>query len=455
MTETEEISFPSKIFVNSPLERMQENLECALGLPSAMVGSCLLGVIAMAAGKGIMVDSFEGRHSRANLFIVVSASSGIGKSDLGKVIFAPLYDIAFKRRQRFQAIERPQILTALRQIEVKLKRLDANAGASNSEIEGLIREQCELESKLREPKTLVEDCTQEALESALECGDGSLGLLSTDARAIMRNLMGRYRKGATEEDVFLKGWSGDSIMVERITRAPLLVKDPCISMCLTVQPDLFQRVVSTQGFLESGFLARVMPVVVDSAPGFLGATRPLDTGAKDAYEGTIRSILEAYKFRENPVCVSLSDDARQRLDAFRVEALCAGNKSPEIAVCARRWAEMAVRVTLCLHLAHYAGKADQYRVDSYFAAKAIEVVRWFAVQQREVFEGVIEKERQEKLLRLLDLVLGSEDVTVRTAAKRLGCKSLEIRRFVEATPELAIEKVGTGGRPSELIVESK
>jgi len=457
MMDKEDIPFPPKIFVNSPLERMQENLESALGLPPQMVGACLLGVISMAAGKGIQVESFEGRRSRPNLYVIVSASSGIGKSDLGKVIFAPLYAMASERMQRFHAYERPKVQAKLRQIEAKLKRMDASADQSITGIEELVKEQSKLERKLREPKTLVEDCTQEALEAALEFGDGSLGLLSSDARSVMRNLMGRYRKGATGEDVFLKGWSEDPILVERITRAPLFVEAPCISMCLIVQPDLFSRMVSTQGFLESGFLARVLPAVVDSPPGFLRVSGKLEMGVKDEYEEWIRAILETYRFRTDPACLQFTADARRRLDTFRFEALRDGYLYPGIAVCTRRWAEMAVRVALCLHLAHHGQNAYQHPVGDYFAMKAIEVVRWFAAQQREVFEGSVEQSRREKLLRLMDLVLekGSEGVTVRMASKRLGCKSVEVRHLVEGAEGLFIKEVETGGRPSELIVETQ
>ncbi len=452
MSEAPEKPYPSWVFVDSPIAELQRNLEQALGLPSELVCSSLLSAVSIAAGKGIEVESFEGRYCRPNLYVVVGAPSGIGKSELGKRVFTPLYDEASKLRRAFLFNERPKLKAQICRIESQLRKLDGSDASTQGEYEKLSKDRCEIEAKLCEPKYLVEDCTQEALEAALE-RDGTLGVASTDARAVFKNLMGRYRKGATEEDVFIKGWSGDHILVDRISRPPLWVEDPCLSMCLMVQPDLFRQVFSNEGFLESGFLPRILPVAVETTPKTFEDRGVVDEALVKHYEQHLTGIFSTFRMNSGTVRVSLERGARRRLDAFRVEALEEEELYPDLAVCIRRWAEYAVRIALCLHVANHGRLARQHPVTEYFAMASIELVRWFGIHQRNLLLASIEAKKEAMAFQLGNLVGNSSGMrlTVRMAAKRLGCSAEKIREIVSGLEILTIEKVGTGGRPSDVV----
>lgn len=452
MSEVPQGPFPSEIFANSPITAMQDNLERSLGLPPQLVGSCLLSAVSMAAGKGIEVESFEGRTCRPNLYVVAGVQSGLGKSELGKRVFASLYEEALKRRRVFLFDERPKIKAQLCQIEAQLKKVDAGNGDSLSAYEQLSKKRCELEAKLREPKFIVEDSTQEALEAALEV-DGTLAVVSTDARPVFKNLMGRYRQGATEEDALIKGWTGDRILVDRISRAPLWVDDPCLSMCLMVQPDLFSKVFLNEGFLESGFLPRILPVSVQSIPRVFDERVPFDEEINRSYAQRLVEIFQSFRFRSEPARITLDEGARNRLQAFRRESVSDEDLYPDLAVCIRRWAELAVRISLCLHVAYHGQRASEHSVIEYFAWKAIELVRWFGEHQRDLLLSGIESKKEGQLNQLRNIVMEKADkkITVRMAAKRIGCSSEEIRKLIADEKFLVIESVPTGGRPSEVV----
>ncbi|MBL9160491.1 MAG: DUF3987 domain-containing protein [Verrucomicrobiales bacterium] len=451
MNDDIDLPFPSKIFANSPVAQMQENLQRALGLPAEFVASTILSAVSMAAGKGIEVVSTGGRTCRANLYVLVGASSGLGKSEMGKRVFAPHYAVANERLRSFLFDQKPKVSAKLRQAEAQLKRLDGNPNSSIAEFERLSKLQCELQSELEAPQTVVEDCTQEALEKAFSA-DGTVALISTDARSVSKNIFGRYRKGATEEDVFIKAWSGDKIIVMRVSRS-LWIDDPCLAMFLSVQPDLFMEIFSRPGFLVSGFLPRILPVMVESVPGVFGMFGQLDQRVLDNYDQHLRGIFDTYRFRPNPVRVDLEERARFKLEVFKFEAERDGNRFPEISACTRRWVEQAFRVALCLHLAHYGGAAHQHVISEYHVDKAIEVVRWFGVQQQELLSASIQEGKGKLKMKIRDILSCNPtgSLTVRDLSRRVGCSASEIRRLVDEASDLELVKEPTQGRPRESV----
>ena len=452
MNEDIDLPFPSGIFANSPVAQMQENLQRALGLPAEFVAPTILSAVSMAAGKGIEVFSTGGRTCRANLYVLLGAASGLGKSEMGKRVFAPHYAAADERLRSFLYDQRPKVSAKLRQAEAELKRLDANPNSSITEFERLSKRQCELQAQLEPPQTVVEDCTQEALEKALST-DGTVALISTDARNVSKNIVGRrYRKGATEEDVFIKAWSGDKIIVLRMSRS-LWIDDPCLAMFLSVQPDLFVELFAHSGFLVSGFLPRILPVMVESVPGVFGMSGQLDQRVLDNYDRHLRGIFDSYRFRPKPVVVDLEEKARFRLNVFKYEAERDGNRFPEISACTRRWVEQAFRVSLCLHLAHHGGAAHQHIISEYHVYKAIEVVRWFGVQQRELLSASIQEQKGKLKMKIRDILSCNPTggLTVRDLSRRAGCSAAEIWRIVHEASDIEIVMEPTKGCPRKSV----
>ena len=120
MNEDIDLPFPSGIFANSPVAQMKENLQRVLGLPAEFVAPTILSAVSMAAGKGIEVFSTGGRTCRANLYVLLGAASGLGKSEMGKRVFAPHYAVADERLRSFLYDQRPKVSAKLRQVEAQL-----------------------------------------------------------------------------------------------------------------------------------------------------------------------------------------------------------------------------------------------------------------------------------------------------------------------------------------------
>ncbi|HRQ87174.1 MAG TPA: DUF3987 domain-containing protein, partial [Bacteroidia bacterium] len=340
----------------------------------------------------------------------------------------------------------------LRIIEAKLRKAEKAETLSEHEVCKLIQERQTLERKMHGSRAMVEDCTQEALEQVLSQQDGVVALISTDGRKVVKNLLGRHRNGSMEEDIYIKAWSGDPFSVDRITRGGIPpVREPCLSMYLALQPDLFGQIFRPE-LVVSGFAARLLPVRACEGFDVRPSSRQYDPGILSAYSQHLRAAFGHYRACQRPLRFQMSPEARTIMDGFFHEAMARVGADPVLAPLYRRWAEQACRIAVCIQIAFWGREAHARPLHGYFAQKAVELMRWFGQQQRELLEDHADVARSALTGRLLDLVQqrGGE-IPLREAWKKLGCDSSSVRAVVAANERLDLISVPTGGRPSEVI----
>ena len=89
------------------------------------------------------------------------------------------------------------------------------------------------------PRWLVDDATPEALAGLLATY-GRIALLSPEGD-VFDQMAGRYNQTAGPNlGVYLKGHAGDLLKVDRRGRPPEYVERPCLTIGLTVQPEVLQ-----------------------------------------------------------------------------------------------------------------------------------------------------------------------------------------------------------------------
>ena len=72
-------------------------------------------------------------------------------------------------------------------------------------------------------------------------------------------MAGRYNQAAGPNlGVYLKGHAGDLLKVDRRGRPPEYVERPCLTIGLTVQPEVLQGLAGRPGFRGRGLLARFL-----------------------------------------------------------------------------------------------------------------------------------------------------------------------------------------------------
>ena len=297
----------------------------ALQVPEDLVGCLVLGAGAAAAAGRCVVRINTEWAEPLNIFIVVDLPSGERKSPAFRVVMAPLEE---RERELARAAE-SDIATAEAKTGIMEKRLqDVKARAakakSDDDRDKLTVEATELAAKLAavtapvSPRLLADDATPEAVASLLAQQEGRMAVVSTEG-GLFETLAGRYSKGVLNIDVYLKGFSGDTLRVDRKSRPPEYVPNPALTLCLTVQPDVIRGLADKKGFRGRGLLARFLFSVPRSLVGYRETSPPpVPQELRRGWDRVIKSVLkipDSSKDQEH--AIFLSDEATEVFQRFR------------------------------------------------------------------------------------------------------------------------------------------
>lgn len=440
-----------------------------LCVPDALPGLNALALVAAGIGKGLVLDWRPGKaHTPANLFVILSAESGSGKSETFKLLATPFltFERALQEHWRRQVL--PQLQADLRFTEGQLKRLDRKLAKDNLTPEDAERfrgeqqfhlaRKVELESMLHEPQLSIQDATVEKAATVMHANAETIFSTSSDARKLADNLLGRYSKnGLADDGIYLCAFSGDDVKVDRQGREPVRLASPCLTLFWALQPDALEMLLGEDSLQQGGFLARCLIAHTHAEPQPINR-EPLGLAdsVRDAWDGLLRSLLGAYR---QPPCVvpdkeAASDapdvaktfvvaaaaDAREALFTYHDEVVAqrkTGNLE-DVGQYASRWCEQAARLALVLHAGLHGQQAHQYPLSSETATNAVSLVKWFSEQQL----GLLAKGRRARAAeveaQVLDLLeanrerKGQDYVTVRDVQRaRLALTAEQARALLE------------------------
>jgi hypothetical protein len=238
-------------------------------VPALIPATCALVINSAAIGRGVVVKS-NVRRTYANLYAIIGAKSGTGKTVVFDEFMAPLEALQRELLDDFKAEDKPRIEVELKLVQAEVQRLlkfkqskeepDLAEDARRERLGDLLQRQAELEDKLETGFRLwCVDFTSEALGVLLANNHEQIAVLSDEGGLALHNMLGRYTKGVITDDILLcKAKSVNGTTVDRIVREPLILRLPCIALLLLVQPDLLRMAFSNERLLIGGFLARCL-----------------------------------------------------------------------------------------------------------------------------------------------------------------------------------------------------
>jgi hypothetical protein len=92
-------------------------------------------------------------------------------------------------------------------------------------------------------------------------------------------------------DAVLKGYDGGAIRVDRISRDPIYIERPALTLLMTPQPVILDRFAEIPEFRGRGFLARCCFVLPASLVGSrMYKNRPIDSAVRRRYAGIVKDI---------------------------------------------------------------------------------------------------------------------------------------------------------------------
>lgn len=141
-------------------------------------------------------------------------------------------------------------------------------------------------------RLLVDDVTPEQLATLLAANRGRIALMSPEG-GVFDMMAGRYSGGIPNLDVYLKGHAGDTIRIDRKDKEGEIIVNPCLSVALTIQPEILKAMALQPGFRGRGLLARFLYSYPTSLLGHRKiGTKPVNLETRDHFYKLVKGLLE-------------------------------------------------------------------------------------------------------------------------------------------------------------------
>ena len=294
------------------IRKYVEELSVATQTPIDMAASSALAILAVCCQNKYKIKGKQDWYEPLNLYSVIIAEPSERKSAIISAMVKPLLEYEKKynfensklielSRSEKKALERQRMI-----IETNLSK----GKCEKKELEEIIDKINDFEEK-HPLKLYVDDITTEKLNQVLYENKGKASIISSEG-GIFDILAGMYSKNVNM-DVFLKGYSGDSIRVDRMGRDSTIINDPRLSILLTVQPSVLKGLIKNEIYRGRGLTARFMYTYPTSKVGDrVYRTKPISEFSYIDYANRIYNILDD----EEEQIIKLSEDADILIEQF-------------------------------------------------------------------------------------------------------------------------------------------
>lgn len=284
--------------------------------------------MAATASLAIMSLCMQGRYKvvgkadwtePVNLYTLIIAEPSERKSAIIGFMTRPVNEYELNYNQ-FNAARFEASRMRKSALETKKKTIEsqyAKGKATENDVTD-IAEQITNFKEIKPKKLYVDDITTEKLTSILSDSGGKTAVISTEG-GIFDVLAGMYNK-SVNIDVFLKGYSGDTIRVDRIGRQSELIKNPSLTILLSVQPSVLSQLINNATFEGKGLTTRFLYAIPESLIGKRKFnTSPIPSEISRLYDMKIKDVLNEEENLIDNQIVRLSGEASSLFEAFHNE----------------------------------------------------------------------------------------------------------------------------------------
>jgi putative DNA primase/helicase len=337
-------------------------------VPVDLPGTLVIGALAVSSASRCKVSITEDWQEPLNLFIADVLPSGERKSPEFRSILKPLEDVE-QELVKEQALEVLRAKTEHDILEQRWKNAKAEAARAKPDdritAEAEARGYAEQLASFEIPtsiRLLADDATPEAVAGLLADQKGRLTIASTEG-GLFEAAHGRYSNDVPNLDVFLKGYSGDPVRVDRRSRLPEFVRNPALTIILTVQPDVIVDLASRKAFRGRGFLARWLYSMPKSKVGYRSIDAPtVREESRKVWNSLLRAILSLPVPDDSYIpLIRLSVQARDVFREFRREVevnLRPGEELDDLADWGNKLPGQVARIAGLLHIARWATNSE-------------------------------------------------------------------------------------------------
>ena len=256
--------FPKEALVSADplLDEWVKNVAEVRQVPVDLPAMLTLAVLAALTSKRVKVQIGGSHAVHTNLFTAIAMSPGSRKSTVLDDIKAPLEAIEREEIERTKnQRSQDQARYDATQMQVKALKAKASKTTTADHRDAILAEAHILDQSVREPPgppqlIIGGDTSIETIPIMLaKLPDERLALFD-DEGGIFELLSGLYNAGRANIDIFLKAWSGSTHRVNRVGRDPINLKEPLLTVGITVQPSVIEELAEKGGFRGRGLLGR-------------------------------------------------------------------------------------------------------------------------------------------------------------------------------------------------------
>ena len=378
--------------------------------PVDMAGTAALTLIAVCVQGKYRIQGKPDWIEPLNLYSNIIAMPSERKSAVLHATANPLdiYELQYNQRNAARVESSKMQRRILERRQKAVEEQVAKGKAEQGELDRIAQEVAEFEEE-RPLHLYVDDITTEKLVSVMASNRGRAALVSSEG-GIFDTLAGIYTKNVNI-DVMLKGYSGDTIRVDRIGRESESIMDPALTILLMTQPKVVSDVLANTTFRGRGLTARFLYCMPDSSVGTRRfQSQSVHPAVYQRYEQKIVNLLED-EYPARPETITLSSEASALLTAFADEI------EPKLKA---EYAEMAdwvgKLVGNTLRIAGLLCRAGVYRapeflssrdplvVDGATMANAIQLGRYYLNHAQAVYDVMPEDSLYKKAARILQMI---------------------------------------------------
>lgn len=401
------------------------------GVPDVLAAGALIGAASGCLGSGIAIESKSDKMACGNLYILLEAETGTGKSGVCERAKTPIEDYESKLVNEHSA-EMPKTNSRLAIIEKTLRGIGHNKDAAESDellerITALETERLQLEARRMPPILLTGDSTSERLIEIMSANGGATLSMSGEARSIVQVLTGFYNEGRMNESIYLSGFTVmEHVRQNRVGRGDGYIERPCLAIVWMLQSDAFAKLWDNKSLAEGGLLPRFLSCRTFAKLQYVDADRKVfPAGLAERYQARLNELLEAYRLHKgNPIVAKASTEARGVIADYTnriIERRMSGDLSKRAGGFAARWGEISWKLALVLHAVEHGAKAHAIEVTPHTARCAVAVVSWFALQQLDLIGEREKADEDDKQVKVLTLAKRSGRTNARLVAKAGIC----------------------------------
>lgn len=302
--------FPEGVYP-APIEKYLKSVAAHSQVDFAMAAAASLAAFAIGLQGRCKVDypSGNGHTEHMCIYMLVIAEPSERKSStFSHAITRPLRAWIRGKKSEYEShmseyrAKQRALKNQLTDFDKKCKGVELPKHVESD----MIQLQKELDTLERpvSPYFLLSDTTPEALGKKMsETGENAA--VVSDEGCFLQTLAGRYSDGSANIDLVLNAKNGGYTTVNRITREDFVLERPLLSICLSLQPHLFEEFMNNQTLKDRGLVPRFLFCKPSSSLGYRDSNNParLDMESYAAYENKIFQFMNLPQMPEKEIQV--------------------------------------------------------------------------------------------------------------------------------------------------------